>query len=220
MTNKFAFAIRLGVLPTLLLGLFVLFSSHTQILSKKFRKSATNDISAEALMKLKSENQALDSAKSLKKWLQNNGYSTSLIFLADMKLPMDVKRFYVIHLDSNKILQSFLVAHGSGLGSNNDSVVFSNAPGSLCTSFGKYILGKELYGEYGKGYWMDGLEKTNNNARKRFIVFHYYLLQTTQEHAEHNYFSFGCPMIAKSSFDFCDNLIKKEIKPVVMYIYR
>lgn len=217
MTKKYSSFIRLGAFSILLLGICVLLASHKNNIQEKLRK---NTISAETLMKLKSEKSALDSARILKKWLETNGYCSSYIFLADLKLPMDVKRFYVINIDSNKIVNRFIVAHGSGLGSNNDSVVFSNAPGSLCTSAGKYALGKELYGEYGKGYWLDGLEKTNNNARKRFIVFHYFLLQTTQEHAEHNYFSFGCPMIAKSSFDYCDTLISRESKKMVMYIYQ
>ncbi len=167
-----------------------------------------------------SAKRALDSAHKTLTWLKKNGYSTNLIFLADMKLNMDVKRFYVIQPDSNRMLATFLVAHGSGKGSTGDSVVCSNIPGSLCTSIGKYQLGKTLMGEYGKGYWMDGLEKTNNNARKRLIVFHYYLLQTTEEFGGHNYFSSGCPMLAKSSFDFCDSLIQKEGKPVLMWIYK
>lgn len=179
--------------------------------------SAEPDISA---FKNVSRKNALDTAKTLLPWLQKNGYSTRLLFLADMNLSMQVKRFYVINPDSMTIMNSFLVAHGSGMGSTHDSVVFSNTPGSLCTSKGKYKLGGTLYGEYGKGYYMDGLESCNSNARKRLIVFHYYTPQTTEEYHERNFFSFGCPMIAQSSFDYCDSLIQREKKPVLMYIYK
>lgn len=175
---------------------------------------------SDELLKLKSVLRALDSAKSIKHWLKKQGYSTSVVFMADMNLSMYIKRFYVINVDSGILLNTFLVAHGSGLGSTSDSVVFSNKPGSLCSSKGKYKLGETMRGEYGKGYWLDGLDKTNNNARRRLVVFHYYLPQTTQEYSPGNYFSSGCPMIAKSSFDFCDSLIKQETKPVILYIYK
>lgn len=169
-----------------------------------------------------SQKNALDTAAKYREWLQKNGYSTRLLFLADMKLSMELKRFYVINLDSNKILNTFLVAHGSGKGSTADSAVCSNQPGSLCSSLGKYsIFPKDtLWGEYGKGYWMNGLDKTNNNARKRLIVFHYYIPQTTEEFGERNFFSSGCPMLAQSSFRFCDSLLRLETKPVLMHLYR
>lgn len=171
-------------------------------------------------LKALSAQRAVDSARRLIPWLKKHGYSTSLLFLADMGLSMELKRFYVVQPDSGIILNSFLVAHGSGKGSTADSVVCSNVPGSLCTSLGKYRVADTLWGEYGKGYWLDGLENSNNNARKRLIVFHYYVFQTTEEFHDHNYFSSGCPMLAKSSFQYCDKLIQQQNKPLLMYLYR
>ena len=200
---------------------FLLFARAHQGIAKKHRHLKDPvEVKNENRQKTLSEKRALHIADSLSHWLKKNGYSSNLIFLADMGLPMNINRFYIVNADSHIVKQRFLVAHGSGKGSSNDSAVFSNKPGSLCTAPGKYKIGKELFGEYGKGYWLDGLDATNNNARKRLIVFHYYLMQTSVENSNHHYFSSGCPMLAKTSFDVCDSLIQKESKPVLMYIYR
>lgn len=163
---------------------------------------------------------ALRKADSLYSQLLKNGYSTSLILLADMNLPMDLKRFYVIQPDSHRILHSFLVAHGKGGNSNINFADFSNKPGSLCSSPGKYLLGDTFWGEYGKGYRLHGLDATNSNAYKRLVVFHYYHPQTSEEHDYPLYYSAGCPMLSYKDFQVCDALIKKEKKPVLMFIYR
>jgi hypothetical protein len=85
---------------------------------------------------------------------------------------------------------------------------------------GKYKIADTFTGYYGKGYRLDGMDESNCNARCRDVVFHYFEPQTTLEFAEHNYFSLGCPMLAKSSFAFCDSLIQQECEPVVMWIYK
>ncbi len=216
-----------GKYLNVILGFVVIFSllffhGSKNIQNLTFKTGEGDKNNAHENAKSISQKNALDTAAKYRTWLQKNGYSTRLLFLADMKLSMELKRFYVINLDSNKILNTFLVAHGSGKGSTADSAVCSNILGSLCSSLGKYsILPKDtLWGEYGKGYWMNGLDKTNNNARKRLIVFHYYIPQTTEEFGEHNFFSSGCPMLAQSSFHFCDSLLKLESKAVLFYQYR
>lgn len=178
------------------------------------------EVSVEAARKNASRSKAIHVADSLTPYLKQKGYSTSLILLADMSLPMDVKRFYVIKPDSQKILNSFLIAHGKGGNSTIDFAAFSNAPGSLCSSPGKYLIGDTFWGEYGKGYRLHGLDATNNNAVKRLVVFHYFLPQTSEEHDYPLYYSAGCPMLSLKDFQYCDARLKKETKPVLMFIYR
>lgn len=156
---------------------------------------------------------------SLRDWLHDNDYSTSLLFVADMGLHMNIQRFYVVNPDSQKLLKSFLVAHGSGGGSTVNRPVFSNTPGSLCTSLGRYKIGEKYNGNFGESYRLHGLDRTNNKAFERAIVFHSYKDQTEEEYGSPNYFSSGCPMIAKRSFAYCDSLIQLEEKPVIMVIY-
>jgi hypothetical protein len=162
---------------------------------------------------------AVKFADSMRPILRKSGFSSRLLFVADMGLHMHIKRFYVVRMDSSKVIKSFLVAHGQGGGSTWDSVVFSNVPGSLCSSKGRYKIGTSYYGNFGKGYRLHGLDKTNNNALKRLVVFHAFNTQTEAEYGRPNYMSSGCPMLAPKSFAYCDSLIQLEKKPVMMVIY-
>lgn len=181
--------------------------SDYQMVADKFHKS-------------QSAERAQNFIDSMRDWLEENGYSTELLFIADMGLRMNIKRFYAVNPDSQKLLKAFLVSHGSGGGSTLNNAVFSNIPGSYCSSAGRYKIGNSYMGNYGKSYRLHGLDKTNSNALDRLIVFHSYKDQTDKEYSGPNYFSQGCPMVAKSSFDFCDSLIQQQTKPVMLVIYK
>lgn len=182
--------------------------------------TSSGNVISEQARKRASETGALRKADSLLPALKATGYNTRLVFLADLSLPMDVRRFYVIDADSHRILHRFLMAHGSGGGSTIDSAVLSNRPGSLCSSPGRYLLGDTFWGQYGKGYRLHGLDATNSNALSRLIVFHYYLPQTSQEHDYPLYFSSGCPLLAHADFQICDALLKKTPGKKMMILYR
>lgn len=172
-------------------------------------------------LKLASEKRVLHWADSLKPWLKKYQYSDELIFIADMNMPMYLNRFYAINPSKNALLYRCLMAHGNGKGSTLDSAVFSNVVGSNCTSLGKYRMGKSLVGIYGKGYFLDGLDASNNNARKRWVVWHYYIPQPSEENATSYYYSEGCPLLSKKDFDYCDSAFyQKQTKPVLMAIYK
>ncbi len=157
---------------------------------------------------------------SLLPYLKKNGYSTQFMLIADMQVHMHLNRFYMVHPLTKKIYHSSLVAHGQGGGSKWDSVVFSNVPGSLCSSEGKYKIGSSYVGNYGKGYKLLGLDKTNSNALKRLIVLHAYETQTDKEYGKPNYLSSGCPMLSPRSFHICDSLIALQKKPVLLFVAR
>lgn len=176
--------------------------------------------STEQARKQASEKKALQKADSLAPALKAAGYNTRLLFLADLSLPMDIRRFYVIDADSHRILHRFLMAHGSGGGSTIDSAVLSNRPGSLCSSPGRYLLGDTFWGEYGKGYRLHGLDATNSNAFSRLIVFHYFRPQTSAEHDYPLYYSSGCPLLSYADFQICDRLLQQHRGKHMMLLYR
>ncbi len=75
----------------------------------------------------------------------------------------------------NQHVQSYLCAHGKGSeGPTDDGYanIFSNEPGSKCTSLGVYHCAETYYGEHGYSMRLDGLEASNSNARARTIVVH------------------------------------------------
>lgn len=82
-------------------------------------------------------------------------------------------RMYVVDMQKRKIVYSCRSAHGMGRGSTPVTPEFSNEVGSLCSSLGFYKIAE--HGKMRNGrpcLRLDGLSKTNSNARKRGILIH------------------------------------------------
>lgn len=151
---------------------------------------------------------------------KNPQYNNKIAFFVDMKIPSGKNRFFVYDLKEDKIIDKGLVAHGSGSETGTKGKLrFSNVPNSLSTSLGKYYIGKHYYGKFGRAYKLYGLDKTNSNAFKRDIVFHYYYDVPYEEKDGYICNSFGCPMVNKKYFDRISRLIDSSESNILMSIY-
>ena len=159
-------------------------------------------------------------ANALKTFAKTQNGSTSLGILIDMSIASRKNRFFVVNLQNDSVLIAGLCAHGQGDDVNREEVVFSNTPGSYCTSQGRYKLGVKFEGDYGTGYILHGLDSTNSNALKREVVFHYYFKVADKEDENVVCRSNGCPMVSQKTFRAAEKLIDAESKPVLMWIYR
>jgi len=159
-------------------------------------------------------------AHSLKDFAKSQNSSTHLGILIDMSIASRKNRFFVVNLQNDSILLTGLCAHGQGDDVNREEVVFSNTPGSYCTSQGRYKLGVKFEGDYGTGYILHGLDSTNSNALKREVVFHYYFKVADKEDENVVCRSNGCPMVSQKTFRATEKLIDAETKPVLMWIYK
>ncbi len=162
-----------------------------------------------------------DKIKSAKTFLaKNSTYDQKTVILIDMRVPSNKYRFFVVNMDSLKVIKKGLVAHGSGSETGyEDSLKFSNVPNSYCTSIGKYKIGAAYIGSFGRSYKLHGLEATNNKAFDRAVVFHRYMCVPDEEQEEAICNSLGCPMVSENFFIEVDALIKKSGKPILMEIY-
>lgn len=147
-------------------------------------------------------------------------YNTKIAFLIDMKVPSGKNRFFVYDLENNKILDQGLVAHGSGSETGIKGMLkFSNEPNSNCTALGRYAIGKNYKGIFGKAYRLTGLETTNNNALKRAIVLHYYSAVPYDEQDYYISRSHGCPMVNEQFFKRIEKIIDSSKSDIIMDIY-
>lgn len=90
----------------------------------------------------------------------------------DFKTPSNLKRFWLINLRDGTA-ESQLVSHGAGSGNGADPQRFGNRRNSRMTSLGMYMAGDTYYsGKHGLTLRLHGLERSNNNAYIRDIVFH------------------------------------------------
>jgi hypothetical protein len=159
-------------------------------------------------------------AHNLRSFAKSQNCSTDLGILIDMSIVSRKNRFFVVNLQNDSVLITGLCAHGAGNDVNREEVVFSNTPGSYCTSEGRYKLGAKFEGDYGTGYRLYGLDSSNSNALKRDIVFHAYYKVADEENANVVCRSNGCPMVSPTIFKRTEKLIDAQDKPVLMWIYK
>jgi hypothetical protein len=155
------------------------------------------------------------------------GFNERFCILIDMSIHSGLKRFVVWNFKKDTIVYSFLVGHGCCDNSWNDdesaaNAKFSNKDGSHCSSLGKYKIGERARSDWGVNikYVLNGLEKTNSNAFKRFIVFHSWEVVSDEEvYPAGTPEGWGCPTISNKSFLLIDKILQKSEKPVLMWMY-
>lgn len=149
-----------------------------------------------------------------------NGLSSHYVFLIDMRLPSGKKRFFVYDFAKDSLLTAGLVAHGSCNTPYLAEPVFSNAPNSGCSSLGRFKIGSAYWGRFGKAFKLYGLDSSNTNCYKRAIVLHAYKhVPDAEVYPRPICNSFGCPMISCQFLKTLSQLLKKERKPVLLWIY-
>lgn len=163
-------------------------------------------------------------ADSAKIYCTEKGLNTNYCILIDFSIHSGKKRFFVWDFTGDSIKHSSLCAHGYGKNSTVNKPVFSNIEGSYCSSLGHYKTGVRSYSKWGINvhYKLHGLDATNNNAFKRIVVLHSYeYIPDSEIHPQHLPLgmSQGCPVISDATMRHVDALLRKEKKPMLMWIY-
>ncbi|NDV58858.1 murein L,D-transpeptidase catalytic domain-containing protein [Bacteroides sp. 519] len=163
-------------------------------------------------------------ADSARTFCVSKKYNTDYCILIDFSIHSGKKRFFVWDFKGDSIKLSSLCAHGYGQNSTTKKPVFSNVEGSYCSSLGKYKIGIRSYSKWGINvhYKMHGLEKTNDNAYKRYVVLHSYEHVPERETYPIHLplgMSQGCPVISNNTMRSIDELLKTVEKPILMWIY-
>lgn len=164
-------------------------------------------------------------AQILKEKVNDTNYNDTYAFLVDFSIHSGRKRMFLYNFNTGKIEKSFMVAHGEGCGEENGSPrSFSNIPNSLCSSEGIAVIGDRDYSQYGINikYWLEGLDNSNNNMRKRVVVIHswkgipdfsIYPFKIIQ--------SQGCFTVSNNALSYIDNFIsQQENKKILIYAFK
>ena len=135
------------------------------------------------------------------------------VMLMDASQNASNKRLKVVDLKTKTVVLETTVAHGAGSDRNKDGYAesFSNTQDSHQTSLGLYRVAEEYTGQYGTSYRLDGLDKTNSNARQRAVVLHPAPYVTDRGAGR----SWGCPAI---SFDALKTLKTKGVLNAQTYL--
>lgn len=159
-------------------------------------------------------------ANLAKQFLKQNNYNPSICFLIDMSIESGANRFFVYNLKNDSIINTGLVTHGR---CNEDWLSgrrYGNEVGCGCTSLGKYKVGNPYRGKFGLAYKLHGLEPTNSNAFKRYVVLHSHECVPTQEVKPAPICqSDGCPTVSSLLLKDLSVIIDKSDKPVLLWIF-
>jgi hypothetical protein len=134
-----------------------------------------------------------------------------------MSVSANRNRFFLIDVEHKKILHKSIVAHGRNSGEEY-AKYFSNEVGSFKSSIGFYRTGETYHGKHGLSLRLDGLEYTNNNARKRAIVVHAadYVSSVFIKNNGRLGRSLGCPSLPKENYN---EVIHKIKEGSLLFIY-
>lgn len=186
----------------------------------------TSSLSVEKSFRTSSETtltelRLLDRVKTIKQFISTNSkYNNELAFFIDMRIMSGKNRFIVYDLKNDKIVDQGLVAHGIGSETqNNEKLKFSNVNSSFCTALGKYYIGKDYIGKFGKAYKLYGLDPTNSNAFARSIVLHKYDKVPYEEQDRAICHSLGCPMVNEIYYSRMEKLIDNSKRNIILDIY-
>ncbi len=165
-------------------------------------------------------NRLKQKAGQAKDYVSNKGFNETYCFLIDMRLPSGKNRFFVYNLQEDSVEIAGLVAHGKGSEKGTDALTFSNIPNSLCTSLGKYKLGKSYNGSFGLSYKLYGLEKTNSKAFDRNVVLHSYNgVPRNEVYPAPICVSEGCPTISPEFLTRVKIYMDASDAPILLWIY-
>lgn len=151
--------------------------------------------------------------------IQKYNIKKKIIAICDFTKPSTEKRFTVIDLNKNEVLNHTYVAHGR----NSGDVIankFSNKAESFQSSKGFFKINEKIISpKHGQALMLDGLEKgINDNARARQIIMHgadYVCEEFINTHGRLGR-SHGCPALPREEMK---NLLPVLSDGALLYIY-
>lgn len=184
----------------------------------KVNKKIHKTVKAPASPDLKKELQ--EAADSLLPFAVKNKFNTDFCFIINMRVQSGGNRFFVYDLVKDSVTDAGLVTHGRCNERWLNGRKYDNKIGCGCTSLGKYRIGKPYIGTFGLAYKLYGLDSTNNNAFKRYVVLHSHECVPNEEVKPYPICqSDGCPTVSQAFLKKLATKIDASPKPILMYIY-
>ena len=113
-----------------------------------------------------------DRAEQALRYAKRTGLSTNYCVFVDYGIPSGSLRVFVWSFEQKKVVYRGYAMHGPGKGSTARKPVFSNVPGSHCSSLGKFEVTRRHGARNKSGYYLKGLERSNSRAYSRGIMIH------------------------------------------------
>ena len=159
---------------------------------------------------------ALDFAK------QHNMNEHYALFV-NYSLPSGTPRLFVWDFHKKKIITSSYLMHGSGGGSTAERPIFSNEPGSECSSLGRFLVTKEHGQSLKRSFRLKGLDSDNKTAYSRGLMIH--SAGWVNDHCWNKYIPLrrsscqGCVTVSSKGMKYLWRLVNKEKTQLLLWSY-
>lgn len=155
-----------------------------------------------------------------KQFVKENRYNREVCFLVNMSLESGKNRFFIYDLKNDSVLQTGLVTHGRCNETWLSGRKYGNTVGCGCTSLGKYKVGTAYKGRFGLAYKLHGLDSTNSNAFKRYVVLHSHECVPNREVDPAPICqSDGCPTVSADFLKTLAEIIDGSPQPVLLWVF-
>ncbi len=105
-------------------------------------------------------------------YAQKKGLNENYCLFLDYSIPSGSPRLFVWSFSEERVVYSGHAMHGPGKGSTAETPVFSNVPGSLCSSLGRFEVTRDRGRRNKTGFYLRGLDLSNSSAYSRGIMIH------------------------------------------------
>jgi len=141
----------------------------------------------------------------------------------DYSIPSGKQRLFVWDHKKGKVIASSYVMHGAGGGSTEAKPVFSNRPGSDCSSLGRFRITKEHGKTHKRSFRLQGMDVDNITAKQRGLMVHASGVVDRSKGREYLPLDpvscRGCITVSRQAMNFLYPFIKDERKPILLWNY-
>ena len=157
------------------------------------------------------------------RYARRNRLSTNYCVFVDYGIPSGIPRVFVWSFDERKVVYRGYAMHGPGKGSTARKPVFSNVPGSHCSSLGKFEVTRRHGARNRSGYYLKGLERSNSRAYSRGIMIHgsrWVDNNTWRRYIPLNGKScLGCVTVSRKDMRYIGRIIESEDRHILLWSY-
>ena len=156
-------------------------------------------------------------------YARRKGMNENYCLLVDYSISSGQPRLFVWSFSENRVVYSGHVMHGPGRGSTEKEPVFSNTPGSNCSSLGRFEVTRKRGSKNRTGLRLKGLDRTNNKAYTRGIMIHG--SRWVDAKRWHKYIPLngkscrGCVTVSTRDMAYINRLVEKEKKNLLLWAY-
>ncbi|MCQ2258397.1 MAG: murein L,D-transpeptidase catalytic domain family protein [Bacteroidaceae bacterium] len=162
-------------------------------------------------------------AESAEKVARFMGLNEKYCILVDFSMPSGTPRMFVWSFEEKRVMASTYVMHGPGKGSTDEKPVFSNKPGSNCSTLGRFAVTHEHGNRNKSGYFVRGLDVDNQSARARGLMIH--RSKWVDVNCWRNYIPLnkksckGCFTTSSKGMDYIGKIVDEEKKQILLWSF-